>query len=379
MPAYPVYMIYEGIASFLFSMVFTASSIYQVTLVGLAPLQLVLVGTTLESSLLLFEIPTGVVADAYSRRLSVIIGVILIGLGFIIEGSFPAFIPILAAQVVWGLGYTFTSGAVQAWLSDEIGEAAAGGAFLRANQLGNLAAILGIGACIAFGSLAINWPIQLGGIGMLLLGLFLVWRMPEKGMKQDEFSVNNRWMMFKEIFTGGLQMVNRRPMLMPILTIGLLFGLSSEGFDRLWTKHLLDQFALPFGQYYQPVVWLGVIDICALLAAIGCAEFVRRFNDPSNSRTTGRNIFLLSIGVIVGLCSFALANSFYLAVTAYIIVFISRSVISPLYTSWVNQRLDSKVRATVLSMSGQVDAIGQLQAVHWSVQSAIWSRFEQLY
>ena len=39
---------------------------------------------------------------------------------------------------------------------------------------------------------------------------------------------------------------------------------------------------------------------------------------------------------------------------------IAREIIGPVYTAWVNQRLDSKVRATVLSMSGQVDAIGQI-------------------
>jgi DHA3 family tetracycline resistance protein-like MFS transporter len=32
----------------------------------------------------------------------------------------------------------------------------------------------------------------------------------------------------------------------------------------------------------------------------------------------------------------------------------------PLYNAWVNQRLDSDTRATVISMSGQVDAIGQV-------------------
>ena len=37
-----------------------------------------------------------------------------------------------------------------------------------------------------------------------------------------------------------------------------------------------------------------------------------------------------------------------------------RSINSPLYTTWVNQRLDPQVRATVLSMSSQVDAIGQI-------------------
>ena len=55
-------------------MIFTYSSVYQVTAAQLSALQLVLVGTMLELTVFVFEVPTGVVADVYSRRLSVIIG-----------------------------------------------------------------------------------------------------------------------------------------------------------------------------------------------------------------------------------------------------------------------------------------------------------------
>src|SRR5512133_3310043 len=100
MNAYWVYLAMEGAQALLLSMIFTASSLYQVTVAGLSPLQLVLVGTTLESSVFLFEVPTGVVADVYSRRLSIIIGVFLIGLGFLVEGTFLIFWLILLAQVL---------------------------------------------------------------------------------------------------------------------------------------------------------------------------------------------------------------------------------------------------------------------------------------
>jgi DHA3 family tetracycline resistance protein-like MFS transporter len=215
MSAYWVYLIYEGALSFLLTMIFTASDIYQVTKVGLTPLQLVLVGTTLETVILIFEIPTGVVADAYSRRLSVIIGVTLIGIGYLTEGTFPSFIPILIAQVIWGLGYTFTSGAVQAWISDEIGEGSAGRAFLRASRVGNLTALFGIAAGMWIGSLAINLPIQLGGIGMFLLALFLGWKMQEIGFEPASQTIHNKWEQMKEIGRGGLEAVRNRPVLWP--------------------------------------------------------------------------------------------------------------------------------------------------------------------
>ena len=84
---------------------------YAIVSADLDPLQLVLVGTVLEVTTLVFEVPTGVVADMVSRRLSIIVGVFLTGVGFVVWGSFPRFETIIAAQVMWAIGYTFTSGA----------------------------------------------------------------------------------------------------------------------------------------------------------------------------------------------------------------------------------------------------------------------------
>ena len=62
------------------------SIVYHLEVVQLDAFQLVLVGTVLETSCFLFEIPTGVVADLYSRRRSVLIGMFLYGLGFLMGG-----------------------------------------------------------------------------------------------------------------------------------------------------------------------------------------------------------------------------------------------------------------------------------------------------
>ncbi|MBS03165.1 MAG: hypothetical protein CMQ24_10725 [Gammaproteobacteria bacterium] len=63
-----------------------------------------MVGTMLEISAFVFEIPTGVVADLYSRKLSVVIGFILTGLGFAAGGLTPTFEALLAWSFLWGLG-----------------------------------------------------------------------------------------------------------------------------------------------------------------------------------------------------------------------------------------------------------------------------------
>src|SRR3954454_7817733 len=159
-----VYLVAEAASSLLFAVMTTLNLVYQVQVVHLTPLELVLVGTLLEGTCLLAEVPTGVLADIRSRRLSVVIGFVLIGLGFTLEGAVPQLWAVLAAQFVWGVGATFTSGAFEAWLVDEAGEEAAGRTFLRAAQVANAGALVGIAASVALGAVDVRLPIVMGGL-----------------------------------------------------------------------------------------------------------------------------------------------------------------------------------------------------------------------
>ncbi len=173
-------------------MVFTVNLIYFVTVLGLDPLQMVLVGTVLELSIFLFEIPTGVVADTVSRKVSIIIGVIFIGLGFVVQATVLSFGLILIAQVLWGLGYTFISGATQAWISDEIGEDQAGSAFLHATQWNQVGALVGIGLSILFSSFwGMRIPMLLGGLFFWILGFYLIIWMPENAFVRKSTSLKS--------------------------------------------------------------------------------------------------------------------------------------------------------------------------------------------
>jgi MFS transporter, DHA3 family, tetracycline resistance protein len=106
-----IYLLYTGVSAFLFIMMKNVREIYRIEVALLDPFQLVIVGTMMEVSAFLFEIPTGIVADRYSRKLSVIIGLILISVGFLLEGFLPLFYIIIISQFFLGLGQTFTSGA----------------------------------------------------------------------------------------------------------------------------------------------------------------------------------------------------------------------------------------------------------------------------
>ena len=100
---------------FCWSTIVTVTLVYMVTAARLDPLQMVLVGTALEAAAFVFESPTGMLADAVSRRLSVIIGHAMTGLGVLVLALFPNFWMILLSRIVWGIGAAFISGAYAAW------------------------------------------------------------------------------------------------------------------------------------------------------------------------------------------------------------------------------------------------------------------------
>ena len=358
--AYKVYLILQGIAALLFAMIFTYSSVYQVTAAQLSALQLVLVGTMLELTVFVFEVPTGVVADVYSRRLSVIIGYLLIGLGFIVEGAIPLFSTIMLAQVLWGFGYTFTSGATEAWITDEIGEKAAGQAFLRGGQAGQIGALVGIAIGMALASVQVNLPIVVGGALLIGLSAFLVLVMPETRFQPAPHKDRSTWQNIVITFKDGLGMVKRRPALKTILLVGLFYGLYSEGLDRLWIKHLIDDISLPALGNMDPLMWFGVIRAAGMVVSTGSIEVVRRRVNMGSTVSMLKTLFVITFILIVSVIGFAWARGFAFALLAYWVIAAARSMIGPIYTAWVNQRLDSAVRATVISMSGQVDAIGQI-------------------
>jgi MFS transporter, DHA3 family, tetracycline resistance protein len=351
----------------------TMSLVYQVSVVGLNPLQLVLVGTVLEVSYFLLEMPTGVVADVYSRRLSILIGFILTGLGFILAGAIPRFDTLLLSQVIWGCGATFLSGATEAWIADELAHRQAvaktatsrpddpvlGHVYLRGAQAAQVGALIGIGLSVVLARMAIPIPLVVGGALYLVLALGLAWVMPEQGFHGASPEERGSWQAMFHTARQGLQLVRKSSVLQALLVISIFLGAWSEGFDRLWTKHLLDHFILPPLGSFKPVVWFGIIEAVSMILTLGMSELTRRRVD-TQSQAVVRTLFVFHVLLMGSVIVFALAPTFIMALIALWVATALRATYTPLYATWLNQHTTSNVRATILSIAGQADSIGQI-------------------
>lgn len=353
---YTVFLFESFTASFLFEMIFTASILYQVQTVGLNPLQLVLVGTLLEATAFIAEVPTGIIADVYSRRLSILVGFVLVGIGFLIEGSIPQFWAVLLAQVVWGIGITCMSGAVEAWVTDEVGVENAGRAFLRGDQFSRAGNVLGIVISVALGSIALNLPIQFGAVLMIVLAGVLALIMPEKGFVPQPRENRNSFQQMKHTLRQGTAVVRGNRVLVLLLVTAASFGAFSEGFDRLWIPHLVE-LNIP---YFEPIVWVGIVGAASMGLGILAAEFVRRRVDTNNQVVVARALQIIVALIMAFMLVFGLAWNFGIALFAVLAVTPVRGMNYPLATAWMNQHIDSSVRATVFSIRNQADALGQI-------------------
>ncbi|WP_066370561.1 MFS transporter [Herbidospora mongoliensis] len=356
MRARVTYLAICGTAAFAGHTAFTLNLVYQAQTAGLGPLQMILVGTVLEAVCFLAQVPTGVLADLRSRRLSVIIGYLLFGAGFLIEGLFPVFGAILLANVVWGVGATFVDGAQEAWIVDELGPDRAPDVLVTGAQAGQAGAVLGIGASVALAGFGLNVPILVAAVVWLVLGLALIVVMPEDGFHPVPDPAS--WRAMRGQAVTALAAVRAHRGLLLLLAALACTAFAGEGLDRLTQLHFLDDIGLPaIGGAH---VWFGLLAAAWMIGAIGVTQVIRRAVDLRDPRRTAGAMAALRAGCVVATIVFALAGSFWSAAVSAVALGLSRAATGPLEAAWLAGQTGSATRATVYSLFSQVNAAGQV-------------------
>jgi DHA3 family tetracycline resistance protein-like MFS transporter len=358
-PTY-VYLVLHATWPLFFSMLAVTNLVYQIEVAHLDPLRLLLVGSVLELTCLVFQIPTGLFADAFSRRWAVAVGTVVVGAGFILEGSIPQFTSILIAQVIWGCGATLFNGAEDAWITDEVGEVTAGHLFLRASQIAQVAGFIGIFIGVGLASIRLNLPLLIGGGLFTLLGVYLFFAMTEAGYKAIPRESRGTLSGMAAGARSSLKALRRRPLILTILAITVVFGLSGEGVDRLYQVHFLKDIGLPSFAGMSPVLWFGLISGGAVLIGIAVTQVIRRRLDLDNHVHVTRSLLGFTAVRALMLAGFALATNLFAAIAFLWIASVMSQAFGPVQRAWLNKSLDSSNRATLFSVDGQADALGQI-------------------
>ena len=358
-----VYLFLEATSAFAATVAFSIVALYRFRDAGLDDLQLVLAGTVMEGAILLFEIPTGVIADVISRRASVIIGHAGMGLAFLLEASWPSVTGVLLGQALWGVAYTCTSGATIAWIAGELGEPdedELSGLFLRAATWSSFAAMLGLITAFAVGVHSLRTPLIIGGVVQLGLAAFLLLRMPEDHFHRVPSSERSTFQQARATTRSGLRALRSSRVLLLLALAIFVAGGASEAFDRYDQRHLLTLLGDPTDIGWHELRFLGAVALVSTLLGLVIPRWVRRRRPNANRLRLTRWLVGLTLIQMAGLVVFGLAGSVVVGAVAVVVIDRVRSVRGKLLGAWIVPLTPPAERATVLSTLSQADAVSQV-------------------
>ena len=351
--------LYYALQFVLFMPTWVVVAVYLVRELHFSPLQLVLMGTAMEAAVFLFEVPTGVVADTYSRRLSLIVGYLGMGITWMLVGIVSQPWAVIMLWAFWGMSYTFTSGAYQAWITDEVGVENAGRLFLRGARIRYAGAVVGLVGLVGIGLLSLRASVIAGGAITAVCGLLCILLMPETGFRRRPRAERGSALTeMRSTAVTGVRYAWAAPVILLLVGVEFFMGMSSEAFDRLKEAHFLRDVGLP--GHLGPVVWFGIFWLVGMvLGFFATGWLIKRF-ERGGRAILSTSLFAFTFMEMAAMLVFALTGSTWVAIAALLGVFFARDLGGPLHTIWLNEQItDSSVRATVLSISGQADAIGQ--------------------
>ncbi|MBP2027850.1 putative MFS family arabinose efflux permease [Acetoanaerobium pronyense] len=147
---------------------------------------------------------------------------------------------------------------------------------------------------------------------------------------------------------------------MLILLITFITGLASEGLDRLWIAHFIENFSFPDFINISLVMWIGIINSIGLFISILISQIIIvRLNDKDENRST-KLLFFISLIQALSICIFALAGNFSIALISYLSIYMLRTINEPLNSALVSKITDSNIMSTVISTQGQINSVGQI-------------------
>jgi len=313
-------------------------------------LQLVLLGTALEGVLFCFQVPTGAFADAVGRKTATVIGYAGLGLGLGLQGFTRDFGALMALQAISGAAWAFLIGSIEAWIAQQAGTDDLERTFLRGGQASMGGLMAGMCATVLLGQVDPRLPIFAGGALLILVSTVAAVLMTEV-----------RPVRRKIVATAaiGLRQIRASRVLVTLVLVALALGISSEGWDRLYSAHLIRNLGMASAGGLSPVGWLALIGLCNCALGIGVFQLV-----ASRLSGTRSAVMLAALYVSRGVLMlvFAFAPALGVAVIAYVGAQTFGNLAGPLLDAWIARETPEEVRATVLSVVGQADALGQIVA-----------------
>ena len=317
--------------------------------------------------MVLFEVPTGVVADTRGRRFSFLLGAATLLLSTLlylamwqVEAPFAGW---AVASILLGLGFTFFSGATEAWLVDALGATGFSGnletVFGRGQTVGGIAMLTGsvLGGVVAqLTSLGVPFVLRAIMLGVALVAAFFLMRDLGFKPRTDVGTVTA----VREVARGSIDGGLRNPPVRWLMLAAPFTG--GVGFYAFYAMqpYLLELYGDP--TTYSIAGLAAAIVAGAQIVGGLSVPIVRRFfrlrTDALLLATVLSVLALLGIGVIGGFREELGIFAFYVAIVLLVVWALVFAVAGPIRQAFLNGIIPSEQRATVLSFDSLMGSVG---------------------
>ena len=325
---------------------------------GLSNLEAFAANAFFTAGMVIFEVPTGVVADTWGRRTSYLLGTLTLAISTFLyflmwQVKAPFWLWALVSVLI-GLGFTFFSGAVEAWLVDALDFAKYEGgleAVFGRGQMVSGAAMLGgsvLGGIIAQAT-TLGVPFLLR-VAILLMMFAVAYRL----MKDLGFSpepATHPLRATRAVFNASLEHGLKNPPVRWVMLAGMF-----EGGVAIYAFYALQPYLLEL--YGDPDAY----SIAGLAAAIvSGAQIVGGYLAPRIRGLFHRRTTALIVATVVSVAVLALlgvTTAFWLALVLLVVWGLVYAAVIPIRQAYLNDMIPSAQRATVLSFDSLMDSSG---------------------
>ncbi len=351
------YQTLAGLYTLAASLIWSVNTLFLLD-AGLSISEVFIANAMYSAGMVVFEIPTGVVADTLGRRVSYLASVAILAVttvAYLAAAQLDAGLVIFAViSVFMGLGFTFYSGALEAWLVDGLNSVGGGDrldhVFARGNQVSGSAMFVGTVVGGFLGQLDLAVPFI--GRALLLAAVFVI-----AGRLMTEIGFQPQELHWRAVPERMRQQAS----------VGLSFGWNHGGLRLLmiaggiravffgWAFYASQPYFLELLE--RDAVWVvGLVTAGVSLATIVGNQIVEVVSRTCGRRSTlliGASAVSVAASIVIGL-----APTFWVAVAGLLVVAGAMGVMMPVRQSYLHQVTASDHRATVISFDAMVSSVG---------------------
>ena len=325
---------------------------------GLSNAQAFAANAFFTAGLVLFEVPTGVIADTRGRRLSYLLGTLTLTISTLlyllmwrISAPFWAW---AVTSALLGLGFTFFSGAVPAWLVDALKASGFKGQLDSVFARGEIVE----GVAMLTGSVAGGYMAQATNLGVpyilravVLAVTFVLAFILIRDVGFTPKRTNHPSREVKHVLSGAIKYGLRNP---PVRWV-MLANVSTDGVS-IYAFYAMQPYLL---QLYGDPKAYGIAGLAA--AIVGAAQIGGGFLVPHLARMFRRRTSVLLASVLLSTATLAMIGfmpRFWIVIVLLVLWGLVFATVMPVRQAYVNELIPSEQRATVLSFDSLMGSSG---------------------